>query len=106
MGCARNSRKRDCQQAWNGCQETDVTEHPVLLQPDPGHDGFFPHWQHHNHMGCGPPGAAVSDLLLATASNVLPSPRKATSAAAFYSAAEVYDTLAQLARLCQNARAM
>ena len=36
MGFARLSRKRKCQRAWYGCQEIEYTEHPVLLQPDPG----------------------------------------------------------------------
>lgn len=39
--------------------------------------------------------ATVYGLLLAFASHVLPPPCKAMSAAAFYSRAEMYDTLAQ-----------
>ena len=38
------------QRAWYDCQEIDCIERPVLLQPDPGHDGFF----YYNHfMRCG-----------------------------------------------------
>ena len=73
MRFARISRKHKCQRAWYGCQNIGVTEHPVLLQPDTGHDGFFFHRLHHHHMRSGRPTATQGDLLLAAAVNVLPS---------------------------------
>ena len=95
MGCARISRKHKCQQAWYGCKESDVAEHPVMPQPDPGRDGYFLYRQHHHQMRYGPPIATVYGLLLAFAVHVLPPPCKAMSTAAFYSRAEMYDTMAQ-----------
>ncbi|CAK0733256.1 hypothetical protein CVIRNUC_000248 [Coccomyxa viridis] len=55
MGCARISRKHKCQQAWYGCKESDLAEHPVMPQPDPGRDGYFLYRPHHHQMrsqGC------------------------------------------------------
>ena len=68
----------------------------MLLQPDPGHNGLFSsHRLHHPHMRSCQPTATQGGLLLAAAVNVLPPPCKAMSAAAFYSRAEMYDTMAQ-----------
>ena len=87
------------QQAWYGCKESDVTKHPVMPQPNLRHDGCFLYRQHHLQMRYGPPiVATVYGLLLAFAVNVLPTPCKAMSAAAFFSAAEMYDTLTQTAK--------
>lgn len=84
------------QRAWYDCQEIDCIERPVLLQPDPGHDGFF----YYNHfMKCDGVPALCHCRRCAAA------PVQRQTCCLFHSPAAAYATLAWRADLCHSSGA-